>query len=237
MGAYLVSLYLILFLFFQSSFALENSIYDFEWMDQDKKIYVLQNRTYKKKSMTYISLLGAMTASNKLIDSYYGIVKIGHFFSEDLGVEFLGGMGTGSINETGASVREQGAVPFYRRIDNYLAAAAIWSPFYGKFNAFDAILYLDWFFTGGFGVVSTSDNRNEFEITRETTLTKDSSVAVLWSTGFLFYINKNWQVRSEFQALHFKADKFSEVGTTDGSYTKSLVFNHYDFSLGINFMF
>ncbi len=37
--------------------ASEKNVYDFSWLDQDKEVYVLQNRKFRKKNKLYV---GAM---------------------------------------------------------------------------------------------------------------------------------------------------------------------------------
>ena len=47
----------------------ENSHYDFSWLDPDKEIFVLQNRTYQKDGHAYINIGGGFTASGAFVDS------------------------------------------------------------------------------------------------------------------------------------------------------------------------
>lgn len=216
-----------------SSRADEKSIYEFEWMDQDKQIYVLQNRLFEKNQKLMLSLLGSRTMSNKFVDTYYGVLKVGYYFNEDWGLEVVGGFGTGSENDTAHNVRIQNAVPFYRQIDHYFGALVNWSPLYGKFNAFDKIFYLDWYFGAGLVSVSTSDNRNEFKVSTDRSMTKDSGMGAIWQTGLLFNLSNSWMIRFEFQGIHFQSDLISEdSGSTTQNYKKTF-FHHYDLNLGV----
>lgn len=220
-------------LFSITTFADEKSIYEFEWMDQDKQIYVLQNRLFEKNQNFTLSLLGSRTMSNKFVDTYYGVLKAGYYFNEDWGIELVGGFGDGSENVTANNVRVQNAVPFYRQIDHYFGGLINWSPLYGKFNAFDKIFYLDWFFGAGLAAVSTSDNRAEFLVSTNRAMTKDSAMGGIWQTGFLFYLSTNWMIRFEFQGIHFQADLISEdSGAATQNYKKTF-FHHYDLNLGV----
>lgn len=221
----------ILVLFTHNSFANDKSIYEFEWMDQDKQIYVLQNRVFEKDKGFVFSILGSKTMSNKFVDTYYGILKGGYFFNEDWGVELVGGYGTGSANGTADSVRNQNAVPFYRQVDHYFGGLINWSPLYGKFNAFDSILYLDWFFGAGLAAVTTRDNRREFDLDESRDITKDSHMGAIWQTGFLFYLNNSWMIRFEFQGIHFQADLITEESGVRSN--KNTMFHHYDLNLGV----
>ncbi len=218
-----------------SSQADEKSIYEFEWMDQDKQIYVLQNRLFEKNKKLMLSLLGSRTMSNKFVDTYYGVIKAGYYFNEDWGLEMVGGFGTGSVNDTAKNVRTQNAVPFYRQIDHYFGALVNWSPLYGKFNAFDKIFYLDWYFGAGLASINTSDNRTEFAVSSDRTLTSDSHMGAIWHTGLLFNLSNSWMIRFEFQGIHFKADLISEDNNVQNS--KQTFFHHYDLNLGVAFKF
>lgn len=220
------------------TFAAEDSLYDFEWMDQDKKIYVLQNRVYRKEGKIMTSLLIDKTMSDKFYDSYFGIIKGAYFFKEEWGVELTGGFGFGSENKTSSMVREQGAVPFYKKINNYMNANIMWSPFYGKFNAFNSIFYVDWFFSTGLSFLNTSDNRTEFEAAPSGTLTKESSLGINWNTGLLFYISENWMIRFEFQGLHYKSSRYGKIGSNANSlYNDKAFYHQYDVALGVSAIF
>lgn len=224
---------LILTLFVFSVRADEKSIYEFEWMDQDKQVYVLQNRIFEKNQKLMLSLLGSRTMSNKFVDTYYGVLKIGYYLNEDWGIEVIGGFGDGSENVTANNVRVQNAVPFYRQIDHYFGALINWSPLYGKFNAFDKIFYLDWYFGAGLTSVSTSDNRNEFTVNTDRSKTQDSHMGAIWHTGLLFNLSESWMIRFEFQGIHFQADLISEdSGSATQNYKKTF-FHNYDLNLGI----
>jgi len=214
-------------------FADEKSIYEFEWMDQDKQIYVLQNRLFEKNKNFMLSLLGSRTMSNKFVDTYYGVLKAGYYFNEDWGIELVGGFGDGSENVTANNVRVQNAVPFYRQIDHYFGALINWSTLYGKFNAFDKIFYLDWYFGAGLAGVSTTDNRAEFLVSTNRSMTKDSHMGGIWHTGLLFYLSNNWMIRFEFQGIHFQADLISEDSSSAIQNYKKTFFHHYDLNLGI----
>jgi outer membrane beta-barrel protein len=227
----LLLVYLVTF-FSMISYADEKSIYEFEWMDQDKQIYVLQNRLFEKNQSLMLSLLGSRTMSNKFVDTYYGVLKVGYYFNEDWGLEVVGGFGDGSENTTANNVRIQAAVPFYRQIDHYFGALINWAPLYGKFNAFDKIFYLDWYFGLGLTSVSTSDNRNEFEVATDRSMTKDSHMGAIWQTGFLFNLSESWMIRFEFQGIHFQADLISE-DTGNNRQNKKTFFHHYDLNLGV----
>lgn len=231
---------LLLVSLFLSSLVLadEKSLYNFSWLDKDKEIYVLQNRRFRKDGKVYLGVNGAYTMNGAFIDSYGGSVRGGFFFREDWGIELLYGKSTGSENDTAKGVREQGTVPFYRKIDTYMGGMLMWSPFYSKINTFNRIFYYDWMLGAGLANITTLDNRNKFEPGSDGGLTSESNMGAIWNTGFRFYINDSWSVRIDFTGLHYQADKTKRVGGAGSPTSKSsLMFSNYDLGFGLNYTF
>ena len=135
------NIFLVLVTLIMSSVVIANekSLYNFSWLDNDKEIYVLQNRKFRKDGNVYIGGTGAFNLSQNFLDAYGGTVRAGYFFSEDWGLEFIYGKNTNKENDTARGVREQGSVPFYRQIDSFMGAMLMWSPFYSKINTFNKI--------------------------------------------------------------------------------------------------
>lgn len=220
-----------------SLLASEKSLYNFNWLDKDKEIYVLQNRKFRKDGKAYIGVTGNYTMSGAFINAYGGTVRGGFFFSEDWGVELLYGKSIGSENDTAKGVREQGTVPYYRKVDNYMGGMLMWSPFYSKINTFNRIFYFDWMFGVGAATISTLDNRNRFVAGLDNSkLTSDSSVGALWNTGFRFHLTESWSIRTDVTGLHFSADKTKQVEGSRPT-TTSMLFSNFDVGIGLNYTF
>lgn len=217
----------------------EKSIYNFSWLDKDKEVYVLQNRKFRKDGNLYVGGTIAKTLSGAFIDSYGGTVRGGYFFSEDWGIELVYGKNSGDENNTAKGVLEQGTVPFYRKIDSYAGGMLMWSPFYSKINTFNRIFYFDWMFGVGAASVTTLDNRNKFDPAAADfdDLTSDSTVGLLWNTGFRFYLNESWSLRLDFTGLNYKADKTKKSQGAPATSTTSQIFSNYDLGLGLNYTF
>ncbi len=215
-----------------AAIASEKSVYDFSWLDKDKEIYVLQNRKFRKDGRLYVGLGAVKTLSGAFIDSIGGNVRAGYFFKEDWGVEFLYAKNSGSENDTAKGVKEQGTVPFYRKIDSMMGGIVWWSPFYAKINTFNEIFYFDWMFGLGVAQVKTLDNRNKFLPAAPSTLTSEDTMGGLWSTAMRFHINQAWSLRLDFTGTHYSADR--KTSNTAG---KSQLFSNYDFGLGLMFAF
>ncbi len=217
--------------------AAESSLYNFSWLDKDKEIYVLQNRRYRKDGKVYIGGNLARTINGAFIDSYGASVRGGFFFQEDWGIELLLGKGMGKENTTAKGIREQGTVPFYRKINTYMGGMLMWSPFYSKINTFNRIFYYDWLFGAGVANVSTEDNRKRFINQNDSSMTTDSSIGLVWTTGMRFYINDHWSVRLDFTGLNYRSERFGKPTTSATVKKKTDYFSNYDVGVGLNFAF
>jgi len=218
--------------------ASEDSIYDFKWLDQDKKIYVLQNRKYRKKNTINMSLGGGITTSGAFVDGTHIQGRLGYFFLEEFGFEGIFSKNFGSENSTAESVRNQGGVgstPFRRVTQHYYGALLLWSPFYAKINTFNKILYFDWILGLGVGQITEQNNRDEFEsnTTEIYEDRQDSHMSLMWQMGLKFYINKNFDIRFDFTANHYKA----QTALSGSAETDESVYSHYDLGLSLGMRF
>lgn len=217
--------------------AAESSLYNFSWLDKDKEIYVLQNRKFRKDGKVYIGGNVAKTLSGAFINAYGASLRGGFFFNENWGIELLYGKSMGNENTTAKGIREQGTVPFYRKVDTMMGGMLMWSPFYSKINTFNRIFYYDWLFGVGAASVSTKDNRKRFDNQDDSTLTSDSSISLLWTTGMRFYIDQHWSVRLDFTGMNWRADRFGKPQNVGAVRKKMDYFNNYDVGVGLNYAF
>ncbi len=217
-------------------FASEKSLYNFSWVDNDKEIYVLQNRKFRKVDNFYIGATGAYKLSQDFVDAYGGTLRAGYFFTEDWGIEGVFGKNTSTKNDSAKGVESQGAFAFTREIESYMGAMAMWSPFYSKINTFNRVVYFDWMFGLGLANVQTKDNRNQFGTTSLNTKTSESNMGAMWNTGFRFYINENWSLRLDVTGLTFKAKRTTQDTNNVKSETSKL-FTTYDLGVGLNYAF
>lgn len=223
-----------------SVYANEKSLYNFSWLDNDKEIYVLQNRKFRKVSTVYIGGTGAYNLSQDFLTAYGGTIRGGYFFTEDWGIELVYGKNTNTENDTAKGVKEQGTVPFYRQIDSFVGAMIMWSPFYSKINTFNKVFYFDWMFGAGAGSFTTKDNRNKFNtgVTVDTNaLTSESNMGALWNTGFRFYLSENWSLRLDLTGQVYKADKVKSTGVGQPTTKASKLYSNYDLGVGLNYAF
>lgn len=233
----MTKLFFVLFALIMSSMvmAAESSLYNFSWLDKDKEIYVLQNRKFRKDGQVYIGGNVSKTITGAFVNTYGATLRGGFFFREDWGVELAYGKGFGGENTTAKGIKEQGTVPFYRKIDSYTGAMLMWSPFYSKINTFNKIFYYDWLFGVGAASISSLDNRGKFS--NKSSLTSESNIGLMWTTGMRFYISESWSVRLDFTGFNWRADRYGKPTGTATVAKKTDYFNHLDVGVGLNYAF
>jgi len=232
-----LNLSLFLFLSTFSVFAGENSHYDFSWLDPDKEVFVLQNRTYQKDGNFYVNIGGGFTASGAFVDSLNMQSRFGFFFTEELGIELLYSKNSGKENDTALSVRNQGgagSIPFRRIVDQYYGAYFLWSPFYAKINTFNKILYLDWILGVGYVNMAENNNRKEFSNsgTGDNNLESETHHCLSWDIGLKFYLSKSFDIRMDLTALHYQAESALGLNSNEKNW-----YSHYDVSFSLGYKF
>ncbi len=203
------------------SFAGEQSVYDFSWLDPDKEIFVLQNRKYQKKSRLHISAGYGRTLSGPFVSSSALQGRMGFFFSERFGIELIYSKNSGSNNSTYEAVLNEkggggGSIPFRRVVDNYYGGQLVWSPFYSKINTFNKIVYLDWMFTLGYGRLQEHHNRDAI-MNNEATYpeTVETHGTLLWGTGLKIFLSRYVDLRIDLTGAVYRAARPGSV-TSNG---------------------
>lgn len=217
-----------------NSYSAESDVYTFKWLDPDKKVFVLQNRKYRKVKKFHFSLSGGMTTNGAFVDSYAVQGRAGFFVTEQFGFEGLYAKNFGEENATGKSVRNEGgagSVPFRRITDNYLAAFFLWSPFYAKINTFNKIIYFDWIIGLGAGKLKENNNRDEFKAggVGSNTDTLEEHNAIAWETGVKFFLSEMFSIRADLTVLHYKAEK----AVSNTKLENETWYSHYDLTIGL----
>lgn len=231
---------LITFCFTVASYAAENDVYDFSWLDGDKEVYVLQNRKYRKVDRLYLGIALAKDTSEPFINTYAAKIKAGYFFHESWGLELGGGFGFGSENRWAKGVQEQGTVPFYRKVVNNISAQLLWSPFYSKTNTFNKIIYIDWILGAGLSMVSDENNVRRFSLSPDFSsstveeLVKESHIGLTWSAAARIYLSRSLSLELGFTGLHYQAETYTQNSTTSDFNGEKILFSKYEVSLGLN---
>ena len=200
-------------------FASEKDIYEFSWLDPDKEVYVLQNRKFRKANQLHLNVGGGITTSGAFVDSMAFQGRAGYFMSEDLGFEGLYSKNSGKENLTAQGVRSSGggtgSTPFRRIVDSYMGAMVLWSPFYTKINTFNSIIYMDWIFGLGYGQLKEKNNKSEVLTAGiDKVDSVESHSGIMWEAGMMFYLNQNFNIRTDLTALHYSAQNIKTTGSS-----------------------
>lgn len=215
-----------------SSLASEKSLYNFKWLDQDKEVYVLQNRKFRKSGKVSVSAGFGQTTGRSYVEGTAMQARASYFLKEDWGLEFMYSANDGDENDLAVKVRDQGAVPYFRIIDSYKGVNLVWSPFYSKINIFNKILYYDWMFSLGYMSIENSDNRVRFTTSSDATLTSETNNGYQIGTTLLFYLTEHFGLRIDISHIRFEADFHLQGGVTEPFW-----FRNTDVTVGLNYTF
>lgn len=215
--------------------ASERDLYDFLWLDPDKSVYVLQNKTFKKKHSFYGSVGYLRGLSSEYQDTAGFKLEAGFFLHEEWAIDIFWSKYSNSDNDAFKSLATiNQSVPFLRRpLTNY-AIGAVWAPFYGKINTFNKIFYFDWSFGLGIGKYESESNANSVSTPSvANTYSKESYTSIVTKTKLRFHATKNFHVDLELLRNNFKAPGPRIPNRTQSDSWR----NNTDFIIGIGFSF
>lgn len=157
--------YLILF-FNLTANAAENSLYDFKWLDDDEKVYVIQNKEHIKAGGFGFDLMAMDSNSSPYQDTFGFGATLTYYFSENWSMDFTYKQYSNSDSadlENLVNAFDSEIKPLIRRIDTAMLFHINWIPFYGKVNTFNKIYFFDWGFGCGGGQFNTAGNYETFD--------------------------------------------------------------------------
>jgi len=207
------------------------SEYNFNWLDPDKKVYVLQNRRYLKAGKPFLSVLGGVGLSNPYRSTYFYDLRGAVYFSESWGLEVFYSGGINSVNNTYLALEQSSpnALPVIREFNNEIGGLLHWVPWYAKINVFNQVLYFDWYLEGGVGQIkSTIDTR--IRVSDASTNTTQNFTAFYFGTGHQYHLTENWVVRLDFLGAFYQAMVFGNSG-------ENTWFSKYKFGGGLGYRF
>ena len=229
----ILAFYFITFFFLSiPSYSSEDDTYSFTWLDEDKEVYILQNRKFRKKGKIYISGGFGTTTSGAFINATSLQLRASYFFRESYGFQFLYAKNSSKENSVAESIRRAGTTNFfYRIINDYKAFSFVWSPFYSKLNTFNKIIYLDWLLNIGWVKLNESNNRLAvIEQNPNRELLTSLTNGFFWSTGMMFFLNKTWDIRLDLSAIHFRSLAAQEGASEE-------FYSNWDATVSIGFSF
>jgi outer membrane beta-barrel protein len=191
----------------QTTKAGEKSLYDFLWLDPDKKVYVLQNKLYKKEHSFYADLGYISNFTSKFQDTNGFSLHAGYYIHEEWGLEVFYHQYSNKNNDDFRNVRLiNEAEPFVRRINSSFGASLIWSPFYGKINTFNQIFYFDWSFGAGIAQVNTDSNLKTVTVSNAVNrYEKETNSAGVLKTKVKIHLRENIHLGIEYMNTYYMA--------------------------------
>lgn len=206
-----------------------DSGYDFNWLDKDKKIYVLQNRRYTKAGHVFLSLMGGPGLSNPYLTAWNLDPRISYYFSEAFGIEAFYGFTFNAPNNTLTALANTTptTVPVIREFKNELGLMAQWVPWYAKINMFNKILYFDWYLQAGMGQLATQI-QTQTNTQLPPSFTSQNLFALYVGTGHIYHVSDDFIVRADFTGSYYHAPLQGNAGSNTW-------FSNYNFELGIGY--
>lgn len=204
--------------------------YNFNWLDPEKKIYVLQNRRYTKANRVMFSLMTGPGLSNSYRTAWNVDPRITYYFSEAFGIEAFYTFTFNKENNTYKALLNTTSGltnPLVRELKSELGFTAQWIPWYAKINVFNKILYFDWYFQGGMGQVDTQ-LVTQTNNTQPPTYTDQKLFALYLGTGHLYHITQDVTVRLDFTGSYYNAPLQGNTG--DKTW-----FSNYNFEIGFGY--
>lgn len=213
----------------------EKDLYKFLWLDPDKKVYVLQNKLFKKANTVYTQLGYLSSLSGEYQDTKGVNFKTGYYFNEEFAVEVFYNKYSNSNNEAYENLqRINSSVPFVRRLNSSYGAMGVWSPFYGKINTFNKIIYFDWNFGLGVAKVNAESNKDTVsDPNASSNFSSESYMGGVVKTGLRVHATKNFFIGIDLQRTFYKAPG----PTIDGVVASDKLRGNSDFILSVGFSF
>ncbi|PIK15405.1 outer membrane beta-barrel domain-containing protein [Halobacteriovorax sp. JY17] len=185
----------------------ESDLYKFLWLDPDKKVYVLQNKLYKKSKTIYAQLGYVSNLSGEYQDTTGINFRSGYYLNEEWAIEGFYNSYSNKNNDAYDNLqRINQSVPFIRRLTSSYGLMGIWSPFYGKINTFNKIIYFDWSFGLGVAKIDTESNKDTVsDPNLSSTFQAESYTGAVAKTGLRIHASKRWFIGIDLQRSMYKA--------------------------------
>jgi len=206
--------------------------YNFSWLDPDKKIYVLQNRKFRKAGGAMVFLMGGVALSETYRNTYQFQPRLATWFNEEFGLEaFYTGRFNSENNAYKALIQASGGgtTPLIREINSQFGILLNWAPWYAKINVFDTVMYFDWYFSIGAGSMS-SEIGPKTKADSPSLWKSENLFAFYLGTGQIFHVSDLFKVRLDVLGHFYSAPVF---GGLAGAPSDKSIFSGFTFSLGI----
>lgn len=185
-------------IFSLTSFADDRSLYDFKWLDEGEKVYVVQNKEFVKAGNFSIDLSVMNSDSSPYQDTTGYSGTLTYYFTETFSMDVTYKSYSNEDNQDldnlgditasgGGSVK-----PLIRKVDSATLLHFNWIPFYGKINTFNKIFFFDWGIGFGIGSFETQGNYKTFLQTNiPLTYEKSNDTGGNFRSYFKFFTSSN----------------------------------------------
>ncbi|MGK5085672.1 outer membrane beta-barrel domain-containing protein [Bdellovibrionota bacterium FG-1] len=204
--------------------------YNFNWLDPEKKIYVLQNRRYRKAGSFVLSVMGGPGFSNAYRTTYNLDPRAAYYLTDAWGIEAFFTLTTNLENTTYLALRQASPniFPPVREIRSQYGGLIHWVPWYAKINVFNKILYFDWYFSGGAGMIHTSvDQRTN--VAASPSYLNENLFAFYLGTGHQYHLGDHFLVRLDLTSAIYRAP----IPINNSLVGDSAWYSNYNFGLGL----
>ncbi len=185
-----------------TSFANESTLYDFKWLDEGEKVYVIQNKEHVKAGGLGIDFSIIDSNSSPYQDTTGMLFALTYYFSENWSIDFTYKKYNNSNSadlENLLEVLDNQTKPLIRRVDAAKLIHINWIPFYGKINTFNKIFFFDWGVGFGIGQFDTAGNYETFDDPAVSfTLKEESDTGFNFRSYVKFYTRSNWTMGFEY---------------------------------------
>ena len=241
------SLYALLFLsaveLMSSAYAADDDDYNFSWLDPDKKIYVLQNRRFRKADALHLFLMGGPAQGDPYRQIYNIQPRMGYWFNEEFGIEAFYEARFHSINNTykamiSAALSGAGSTPLIREINSQFGVLMNWAPWYAKINVFNSVLYFDWYFSfGAGGMYSQVGPKTNDDSLVGSQGKNENLFAVYLGTGHIFHVSETVKIRLDVLGHFYSAPVYgaNAAGGTNTTVANSAIYSTWSYNLGVGF--
>lgn len=162
------SITLLLLVITGNLYANSDSIYEFKWLDEGEKVYVIQNKEHVKSGGLGVDFSIIDSDSSPYQDTTGFAFALTYYFSENWSVDatYKQYSNSDSADLTNLiSANTSGIKPIIRKVNAAKLLHINWIPFYGKINTFNKIFFFDWGLGVGLGQFDTQGNYQTFKQT------------------------------------------------------------------------
>jgi outer membrane beta-barrel protein len=132
---------------------------------------------------------------------------LGYYFNETWAIEGVYNKYNNSDNDAFTNLqRINQSIPFIRKPVSSYGVMGVWSPFYGKINTFNKIIYFDWSFGFGVGKINTKSNKDTVSDSTKANIFSDESYTTLMEkTSLKFHLTESLHLGLDYYFQSYKA--------------------------------